>query len=92
MLYHTDHWFMRPSEWRLIPVERQGKLCELMAGAGWRVGMQSDISILDSTRKRLIEDMKNSPDYPGAGNHLEQAVMREQKKLMLQSPWRPPAG
>ena len=64
ILYHTDHWFIRPSTWNAIPAERRETICDLMQEE-LSIGMTSPISIFDDIRQRLIDIAEGLTEYPG---------------------------
>ena len=53
MLYHTDHWFVRPSAWTVLPAARRQVLCQEMR-EGKLVGVTSPLSIFDDIRRDLL--------------------------------------
>ena len=53
MLYHTDHWFIRPSSWTALPAARRQALCQEMR-QGKLVGVTSPLSIFDDIRRELL--------------------------------------
>lgn len=82
MTHGTDHWFMRPSEWDSIPQSRQRLIIDEIDKAGSTIEEFSH-SILDSSRKQMIEALKDRPDPAGKEGSLKRFVEQESAKLEL---------
>lgn len=53
MVWHTDHWFLRPSVWQKIPAPRQSQiLTDMLTKA--REGLTYDRSIFDDLRREAL--------------------------------------
>lgn len=81
MLYHTDHWFIRPSAWSALPVERREAICAFMQ-EDLLVGSPSPISIFDDIRKQLIEGAEKLPEYQ-RDLDLQGKVRTERAKMAM---------
>ena len=84
MLYHTDHWFIRPSAWSALPSERRKAICALMR-EDMLVGLSSPTSIFDDIRKELIKGAEKLPEYPHDLD-LQEKVRTERAKMAALPP------
>ncbi|MBI4826297.1 MAG: hypothetical protein HY807_07740 [Nitrospirae bacterium] len=82
MVYQTDHWFITPSEWKVLPVPRRDNLLRLMRDNHTTLGSECPFSILDSTREKMLNIFENSQEYIDNGERAKLLVKKEREKLI----------
>jgi hypothetical protein len=54
MVHGTDHWFLRPSVWNLIPSERRELILRDVLDTSRNIGMEYERSIFDGLRTHFL--------------------------------------
>lgn len=55
MVHGTDHWFIKPSVWNKLPIERQNRIIEAISNPNSNIGQDFAVSIFDDLRSQFIE-------------------------------------
>ena len=58
MLYCSDHWFLKPSAWFVLPTQRQRLLCQIINNSESHIWEECHGSIFDEARKQLLDEMQ----------------------------------
>ncbi|MBI5102396.1 MAG: hypothetical protein HZB33_11245 [Nitrospirae bacterium] len=67
MIYQTDHWFIKPSEWNILPMQKRETLLRLMRDDHTTLGHECPLSVFDSTRKKMLNIFETSQEYINNG-------------------------
>lgn len=81
MLNQTDHWFIKPSEWNKLPKNRQSEILNLIANDHTSLGHECSISVLDSTRLKIIQLFESSEEFKNSGKAGIEEIEKEWARL-----------
>lgn len=71
MIHGSECWFIRPSVWGELSIDRQRRLLAEMMDYEHPIGIPCKYSVFDTLRKRfLAESTFTTTNYPGAENKL----------------------
>ncbi len=59
MVYGSDHWFIRPSDWQRLPRSRQAKILKAVMAVKHNIRSFPPFSILDDVRRELIAGFRS---------------------------------
>jgi hypothetical protein len=81
MLNQTDHWFITPSEWDKLPENRRSEILNLIANDHTSLGHECSISVLDSTRLKIIQQFESSEEFKNSGKAGIEEIDKEWARL-----------
>ena len=81
MVNQTDHWFIKPSEWNILPKKRQSEILQLIMNDHSSLGFECSVSILDSARLEIIKQCETSEEFKAAGEAGIKEIERERARL-----------
>lgn len=81
MVYGTDHWFLKPSIWQLMPQTRRDTLLDLVLRSEDHIATKCPISIFDVARASLVGDLKNIIDVTRNKAYVQTLIETESVKL-----------
>ncbi len=81
MLFGTDHWFLKPSEWNRIDEPRRQEICRLVNSDQFDISREADISVLDHMRIILIDSARENVNAGIDKDHFTDLIAHESSKL-----------
>jgi hypothetical protein len=91
MCHGSDHWFMTPSEWRVISESRKQATLDLILNSELSIADPVEFSILDTARKRIIgfiEESLAAGTVPDHDVSMVKALLEREKKSSQTLPFR----
>ncbi|HPS30896.1 MAG TPA: hypothetical protein PLZ43_11615 [bacterium] len=80
MVYGSDHWFIKPSVWKNLDVDRQVEILKDIRDTSKNIGNDCKYSIFDDLRKAMINTMDEN--YHELSESLIKLLENERKKMI----------
>jgi len=83
MLHSTDHWFLRPSVWDMLPSTRQKAVLAEIMSSNTNSWDWTSLSIFDEIRGRLLDEIEAAKPQADRTVNERQVIDAERRKLQM---------